>query len=327
MSERVKISPYDPAYPLNLFSDSMKEQAEKACVTLKEVYRSAVKRAPFLFQLKHALTKEFTLTVAATPEQVELLRSGAAKLVTTKDGRTIAQLRMASGQFGEHIAIKAEDVMQGIDPVQLTTAMQMQVIQGQLEDITQQLQIIDQNVRSVLQGQQNDRIGKYYSGISLYLEASKISDKTFKSALLAQAQAALSEASFQLSENMRSDIHFLRNGEYKGFGNGGTKAIDEHIQNINTAFQYIHESALMRAAIYCSAGEVSAMITVLDEYGQFIESNIAKNASLLAQCDVSDRGGNNGVWKTRTAMALDVSAVADRLAAPEQTIYLTVTEK
>lgn len=49
------------------------------------------------------------------------------------------------------------------------------------------------------------------------------------------------------------------------------------------------------------------MSTVLNEYSYFIDSTIAKNAGILAQCDRTDAGTDKGVWKTRAKLKLDVS--------------------
>lgn len=58
---------------------------------------------------------------------------------------------------------------------------------------------------------------------------------------------------------------------------------------------YVRQTAMMRAGINCSIGELPAMSTALDEYSHFIEETVTKNAELLAQCDESDNGTEKGV--------------------------------
>ncbi|HNW05231.1 MAG TPA: hypothetical protein PKI76_07635, partial [Oscillospiraceae bacterium] len=89
----------------------------------------------------------------------------------------------------------------------------------------------------------------------------------------------------------------------------------------------IHQATMLRAGIYCNEGELSAMSTVLNEYSYFIDSTIAKNAGILAQCDRTDTGTDKGVWKTRAKLKLDVSEFNKQLNAPDKTIYLGVSKE
>jgi len=69
------------------------------------------------------------------------------------------------------------------------------------------------------------------------------------------------------------------------------------------------------------------MSSVLNEYSHFIDGVIAKNAGLLSQCDTTDTGTENGIWKSRAKLKLDVSAFNKQLNAPEKTIYLGVSKE
>ena len=104
-----------------------------------------------------------------------------------------AQIREANGHYGSKLPIKKDVFAKGIDPIQMANALQDQV-----QHIANQIAVIDHSVREVIQGQQNDRIGLYYSGLTLYLEARNVNDPEMKRALIAQSLRALSEARFQL---------------------------------------------------------------------------------------------------------------------------------
>jgi len=84
---------------------------------------------------------------------------------------------------------------------------------------------------------------------------------------------------------------------------------------------------MLRAGIYCNESELSAMATVLNEYSYFIDCTVAKNANLLAQCDITDTGTEKGVWKSRAKLKLDVSEFYKQLNAPEKTIFLGVSKE
>ena len=72
--------------------------------------------------------------------------------------------------------------------------MQMMALQEQLEEIENQTLSIDHSVKDVQQGQQNDRLRLYYSGVALYLETRTIDDPDLRRALLIQAMSPLSDA-------------------------------------------------------------------------------------------------------------------------------------
>lgn len=55
-------------------------------------------------------------------------------------------------------------------------AMQMEAIKQQLQSIIESLKDIEGKVIEVIQGQRNDRIGLFYSGLSLYVESRERTD-------------------------------------------------------------------------------------------------------------------------------------------------------
>ena len=321
-----EISPYDPAYPVELLSHSIDMQMAKAERAAERVYRAVVKAAPAAAQIHEATKKGFRLVVDATESTLADIESGKIKLTTENGGKMYAQIRQANGNYGTKLPIKKEVYAKGFDPVQIANAMQMKALQDQIQQVSEQIALIDQSVGEVLLGQQNDRLGQYYSGLTLYLEARDIQDTELRKALIAQSMRALSEATYQLLLTMRSDIKYLADGGYKLAKRERTKKIDERMQSINQAFAYIHQASMLRAGIYCSEGELAAMTTVLSEYSRFIEGTVARNAELLSQCDVSDSGTESGVWQSRKKLRLDVGEIAKKLSEPGKVIYLEPSE-
>ena len=139
-----------------------------------------------------------------------------------------AQIREANGHYGSKLPIKKDVFAKGIDPIQMANALQDQV-----QHIANQIAVIDHSVREVIQGQQNDRIALYYSGLTLYLEARNVNDPEMKKALTAQSLRALSEARFQLGLSMQSDIKYLAEGEFKIGKGKSVGLIDSRINSIN----------------------------------------------------------------------------------------------
>lgn len=236
-----------------------------------------------------------------------------------------AQIREANGHYGSKLPINRQDFRRGVDPVQMSNALQIKALQEQIQSIEDQISLIDRGVKDVLLGQQNDRIGLYYSGLALFLESRNVSKKELRTALVAQALRGLSEAAFQLTLTMQSDIQYLISGEYKAAKGKRVELIEKRMQGIHQSFAFIHQATMLRAGIYCEQGEMVAMSTVLNEYSHFIEGTVAKNAALLAQCDVSDSGTEAGVWKSRAHYKLNVAEFTKQIKSPEKIIYLGVS--
>lgn len=319
-----EISPYDTEFPIKLLAGALERKKEQANRIVKSVYDSVIRESSVVAQTEQAMKKGYRYVVDATESTLEAIESGKIKLTTEKNGQTFAQIRQPTGYYGSKLPIKREEFAKGIDTVQMANAMQMQALQDQLKTIEEQINAIDHNVKDVLQGQQNDRIGLYYSGAALFLEAQNVNDEQMKKQLMAQALRSLSDATFQLSLMLRDDIRYLVDGEYKNVKGKRTELIEKKIQNIHQSFGFVHQSAMLRAGIYCEQNEIGAMATVLGEYSRFIEGTIAKNAGLLAQCDANDDGSDAGIWNKRANLRLDVSDFAKQIKAPEKTLYLGV---
>lgn len=321
-----ELSPYEAAYPLQLLLSGLKLKIAQAENVIENVYKALAEASPMVAQVYEATKKGYRYVVDATESTLEAIESGMIKL-TTENGKMFAQIRESNGYYGSKLPITKDVFAKGFDPVKMTNALQMVALQEQVKQISDQIAVIDQSVREVIQGQQNDRIGLYYSGLTLYVEARNVNDSDLKKALIAQSLRALSEAIFQLGLTMQSDIKYLADGDYKIDKGDSVAAIDRRMNSIDQSFAIIHQATIFRAGIYCNEGELTAMSTVLKEYSHFIDGTVAKNAGFLALSDKRDSGTEKGIWKSRAKLKLDVSAFNKQLNAPDKSIYLSVSKE
>lgn len=320
-----EISPYDVSYPVVLLSNGIKNELERAQVVAQNIYRAVVRELPTLTQIQQAMDKGCRYVVDATDSTLKAIESGALKL-TQENGKTYAQLRV-NGKYGSKLPIKKEVFRKGIAPTQMANALQMQALQDQIQSVADQLILIDGSVRDILQGQQNDRIGLYYSGLSLFLESRSVSDAGLRNALQAQSLRALAESTFQLKLTLESDIRYIANKEYDKAKGKRKELIIEHMNSINRSFAFIHQATMLRAAIYCDIGEHGSMARVLEEYSHFIETDISKNAVLLSQYDINDDGTQTGLWASRSKLKLDTAELSRALNNPQKILYLGVVKE
>jgi len=186
-----ELSPYSATYPVELLSNGLKLKLAQAENIAESVYRAVAKASPMVAQVREATKKGYKYVVDATESTLEAIESGKIKLTTENSGEMYAQIREANGHYGSKLPIKKEVFAKGIDPIQMANALQMKALQEQVQQIADQIAVIDHSVREVIQGQQNDRIGLYYSGLTLYLEARNVNDSELKKALIAQSLRAL----------------------------------------------------------------------------------------------------------------------------------------
>lgn len=322
-----QMSPYDASYPISFLSHGLQTRVSQADAAIQTIYKAVAKDAPVIAQIRQATQKGCRYVVDATDSMIEAIESGKIKLTTEKSGQMFAQIREANGQYGSKLPIRREVFRKGIDPVQMANTLQMRALQNQLQTLSHQMIAIDRSVKDVLQGQQNDRIGLYYSGVSLLIESRNVSSPALKKALIAQSLRGLSEATFQLTLTMQSDIQYLAAGGYNEEKKKRQELIRQRIQNIHQGFAFVHQATMLRAGIYCDQGEMAAMASVLDEYSHFISETVAKNAGLLAQCDIRDNGANSGIWQSRAKLKLEVADLLKQLRSPEKVVYLGIAGK
>jgi hypothetical protein len=307
--------------PFTLLIDGFNRELVTADNFINDVVKILEKNAGELAQIQNLGTKSYRLVVDASDELLEKIDEGSIKLTSDRFGNIYAQINN-SGKFGKKLPIKREDITGDIDFVDIARSLQLKAIQNQLEDLANQILVIDGRVKEVLQGQQNDRIGLFESGMSLYLEAREIEDEQLHNLLVAQSQRALSDAVAQLSLEMKSAISYLESGQYNKYKKQREEFINEKMVIINRCFPIIHQASIAKAAIYFDCGESRAMLSSLKSYSKLIEETVGKSAGLLSECDVLDDGTEKGIWKSRAKLILDVEDSTKVLLGPESAFYL-----
>ncbi len=244
-----------------------------------------------------AISKEesdFQLVVELDDDTKEKLRTGEIELVMEK-GEAFAQLRGEKGKYGKKLPVTEELSEEGLSSDALQTAIQMEAIRQQLELIVEKMKDIEEHLANVIQGQRNDRIGLFYSGLSLYTEACSVEDIGLKKQLIAQALRSVSDANSQMIQEIRQSVAFLVNEQYKSSKHKVQK-IDEHLSIIRQCYDVVFKAALLKAWIYQQSGEIGAMVTAIDEYGRFVEKLVVPYAGRLSELDNSNQFIEQGTW-------------------------------
>lgn len=281
---------FDVQFSISNFSSAF-EKAEMASESVLSSTRVAVQRA---FEKSD---ERANYVVDMNDELRDAIDCGDIELVTSKTGDIYAQLRNANGRFGKPLPIKEELEDEGITAEALQMALQMEAIKAQLQIIIEGMREIECRVTDVIQGQRNDRIGLFYSGLSLYIEAKSIRDEVLRKQVVAQALQSISNANSQMIQDIRTSVEYLISGQYRN-SKKMTGKIDEHISIINQCYDVVYRASFLKAAIYQDNGEIASMLTAIDEYGRFVEKMIVPYAGKLSELDRRNKFIEKGTWGT-----------------------------
>ena len=312
----------DDLYEIVNIRDIFNHQQSAADVVLRKV-TDVVTDSSIGETIKKGMKKDFRYVVNMTDEMKQAIDSGAIKLDQNKAGEIFAQIRDATGQFGDKIPISKEMIAAGINPMEISHALQMKALQRKLDEMMNVLDEIGQDVAEVIQGQQNDRIGLYNSGLCLYLESRNIQDPSLRSLIVAQALKTLSDGNEQIKQEMRSSIQYLLEGRYKKNKGKSSEDIQEKMANINKCFDIVHRSYLLKSSIYSERNEIQAMLSALDQYGKFLKHEIIPIAPKLTEFDKNDVLLQDGRWDTRAKLFDSISTVRQQIAGT-QTYYIGI---
>lgn len=240
------------------------------------------------------------------------IEDGNIILDTNKYGETYAQVR-ENGKWAGKFTISKETT--GLDPLEVSQALQQKAIAKQLKEISSVIDDINYEVLEVIQGQQNDRLALFYSGIELYLEAQNVNDEALRKLLIAQSLKSISDGGSQILENARCEIDYLVSKKYnEETGKGARiKAMDTHMENLNYSFQAVNYAYLAKACIYYENNEFQSMLLALEEYNKFLSNDIIPNVDDLIECDRNDILLSDGKWEKRSKQFKNISDIRQQI--------------
>lgn len=281
------LSLFDEQFTFETFSESVQAAEHEAGSVLgkaKLAAEKAIKRED----------NDYKLVVDLDDDTKNKLKTGEVELVM-ENGKVFAQLRDKKKKYGKKLSITEELADEGITSDALQSAIQLEAIKQQLETIVERMKVIEEHLTDVIHGQRNDRIGLFYSGLSLYAEACSVGDEFLKKQLVAQSLRSISDANSQMIQEIRQCVAYLVNEQYKS-SKQKLQRIEEHLSTIRQCYDIVFRAALLKAWIYQQNGEIEAMVTAIGEYGRFIEKLVVPYAGKLSELDSSDRFFEQGTW-------------------------------
>lgn len=140
-----------------------------------------LRQIPAYFDVAKNLTEGKTYQAYFSPEVWERIKNGSARLDNKDNGLFGVLIRdVETGHITNHVSLKE------VTPDLLSSLSQL-ATQQTLADIVHRLEVIDEKITDVLQGQFNDRLAEVESGIHLYEQALVTSDSDLRRELMVSA--------------------------------------------------------------------------------------------------------------------------------------------
>ncbi len=284
----------------NYITNVISEVEDKKKGNIKKIINNLASASPLFAALYEGLKTNERVIIEISDEAKRKLASGEWSWANAKDndGFFRAFIRDDKG-IVEQALLKKEDVCNGVNVGQMAMAMQAMAIQKQLTDISEKLDVIFDGINDLKMGQQNDRLGLYYSAEFMYREALKVNDPILQKSMIAQALSNLGISLEQIKQTTLYDIHKIRTKYSPESQTFKGQIKQEDILEIKKNFQVIHKAVALKTAIFCNSGELNSAICALLEYRDFLIASLnQKRGEALYYADLNEKS-LLGFWDVR----------------------------
>lgn len=312
IKDNSELSILDDQYTVSYFSNLVETKKNKSNSIISKV-SDMLLASEFVDEFKKAFKADFEYVVDLKPELKKALEKGLVKFDKNNKGETYAQIRNFSGSYGKKISISKRTLNNDINVIDINNAIQLKAIEMKMEEMMLVMGNINRSVSEIIHGQQNDRLGLYYSGVNLYLESKQIQDDGLKKLVISQSLKSLSDSNAQMIQSIQANVQYLVDKRYKQKKGNSSIDINERMIEINKSFETIFRSTIMKASIYYETNELPAMLMTLDEYGKFLNKVIIPIVPKLIEYDVSDIYLENGVWEKRANSLMELEELRKQL--------------
>lgn len=160
-----------------------------------------LRQIPAIVDVVKKLSEGKTYQAYFPPEVWERIKDGSARLDNKDNGLFGALIRdVETGHIAHHVSLKE------VTPDLLSSLNQL-ATQQTLANIVRRLEVIDEKITDVLQGQFNDRLAEVESGIHIYEQAIVASDPDVRRELIVSAIQKLNDGRNKLIKS--TDFSFI----------------------------------------------------------------------------------------------------------------------
>lgn len=207
---------------------------------------------------------EFEYVANITKDLKEGLKNGDISFVVEKiTGETKASLRdNKTGKFIKNIDLNKRDIKD------LGNLPELAAMQNQLNDISEQLENLNYNIKRVEQGQYNDRYSRFFSSRQLLLESLSIEDKSLQRQVLSAAIQNSNETIAKLMLTLRQDANEFLDFKLK------QNVANELEFRIGESLSYLNSTVQLSLITYTVLEEPKALLATMSNYKAFVDQTL-----------------------------------------------------
>lgn len=232
--------------------------------TLRADLFSSVSKISLVNKLSNQSEIEYVANLSDIAK--EKLASGEWSLgVRKKTGETYAVIKdTLTGKNKSFLTIDRKVVKDlGILP-------ELSAIQGQLASLSEQIEVLNRNIKRIEKGQYNDRFAGFFSARQLVIEGMASENESIKYELLLGAIKLSNETVGKLMYSIHEDILALIDTKLKL---RDAKRIDELLQN---SLGYLNSCVQLNLIAYTVLAEPKSLYATLANYHSFIQQELIK---------------------------------------------------
>lgn len=259
---------------------------------------SYINQIPNLYMVLENLKNDDIFRVVVNRDITEKIRNGEYLLRERLDGTGFLPTVVHSnnGKFARQVSLNVENISNNME---LISSLSNVMMQGQLNNIMQGIEEINNKINRVLKGQENDRIALNSSAKQQYLEAILVKNDNLRYLLLSNAIKTANDSKYQLIETMKDDIDYICGLSYKSLdqiiNSKKYKDIDNRMNSLRKSFITINSSTETCAASYFEMQEYDAMKECIGSYKMFLKDLNSDDSNIFEKLNEWD-SNNDDFW-------------------------------
>lgn len=255
--------------------------------------------APAMINLVKASIPVSAYQAVFTSDQLNRLAQGSIKLMSDRNGRTLAKLVDAkTHRIISNVELKEVDFTPDISQALTGFALQMQIMM-----LSEKLDAIQETTKNIFQGQENDRLALAEACRDNLEEALAMNDETLRKTRLVAIANDINIGRKQLFKSQEQIISKILRFKGSFISNllswgGRTKTIDEEIGKLRTNLSATVGVSMVAGIAYEELNEMDSARKSFQKLSDFMEATYLSRPGFVDKLDLLDPYPDN-FWSTQ----------------------------
>lgn len=262
----------------------------KVADEVKKNLEKDLKAVPGIIDLLVKMIPKTEYIAKFSDEQKRQLASEGFKLMTTKNGKTMATIvEKGTNKIVSKVPIEKVD---GIS-ADITQSLNCFAMQMQMAEIAKGIENLQRTVAETLEGQENDRLATAFSCKEKMNQALSISNPELKKYALINVAHDAEDSRNLLMQSQKSNVEYIMGQPENMIGKivsgDSSKAIQKRIKDIKRSVGAVEIMSLIEASAYQALGEAEAANKSIEYYSSYINNLYLNDKRVSTRLDMIDK--------------------------------------